>query len=60
MQFKKDMESDVKFKYTKDKLVEIGWKNIDESYSGPLYDTVCQILSEITGIKVVIPKNFKK
>ncbi|CAD8183165.1 unnamed protein product [Paramecium pentaurelia] len=59
MQFKKDFENQIKLKYQRQQLDEIGWKEIKEEYSGPLYDTVCELLSEITGIKVVTPKNFK-
>jgi hypothetical protein len=29
-------------------------------YNGALYESLCEIISEITGVKVVIPKNFKK
>ncbi|CAD8068951.1 unnamed protein product [Paramecium primaurelia] len=59
MQFKKEVENEIKLKYSRQKLDEIGWKGIKEEYSGPLYDIVCEVLSEITGIKVVSPKNFK-
>ncbi|CAD8098549.1 unnamed protein product [Paramecium sonneborni] len=59
MQFKKDVESDINLKYQRQQLDEIGWKQIKEEYSGPLYDTICELLSEITGIKVITPKNFK-
>lgn len=37
----------------------MGWKSIKTQYSGLMYDTVCDILSEITGIKIISPKNFK-
>jgi len=30
MQFRKDVEGDVKLKYSKEKLTEIGWLNIQE------------------------------
>lgn len=59
MQFRKDFEQEVKLKYSKEKLNEIGWLNIQPEYQGPLYDIACQLLSEITGVRVVIPRNFK-
>lgn len=59
MQFKKDFENEIKLKYNRQKLDEIGWKGVKEEYSGPLYDIVCDVLGEITGIKAATPKNFK-
>ncbi|CAD8068607.1 unnamed protein product [Paramecium primaurelia] len=59
MQFKKDQETQVEMKYTREQLDNIGWKGIRLEYTGSMYDIVCDILSEITGIKVVSPKNFK-
>ncbi|CAD8167448.1 unnamed protein product [Paramecium pentaurelia] len=59
MLFKKDYETDIKLKYQRQQLDDIDWKLIKEEYSGTLYNTVCELLFEITGIKVVTPKNFK-
>ncbi|CAD8098935.1 unnamed protein product [Paramecium sonneborni] len=59
MQFKKDLETEIDMKYTREQLDNLGWKGIRLEYSGSMFDIVCEILSEITGIKVVSPKNFK-
>ncbi|CAD8183346.1 unnamed protein product [Paramecium pentaurelia] len=59
MQFRKDLETQIEMKYTREQLDNIGWKGIRLEYSGSMFDVVCDVLSEITGIKVVSPKNFK-
>ncbi|KAM3135969.1 hypothetical protein pb186bvf_011959 [Paramecium bursaria] len=59
MQFKRDFEQDIKLKYNRQKLEEIGWKEIKEEYKGPLFNTVSEVLSTITGTKVTVPTSFK-